>query len=107
MDFVANTVVRGTDVDKQGRCAHYHSERDVIANYCATCHKWWACFQCHRDNTDHSFGRMPTAGAAAALCGACGHEMDYAEYSQAASCRACGHPFNPGCSLHAPLYFEL
>ncbi|MHA2787805.1 CHY zinc finger protein [Corynebacterium sp. S7] len=97
----------GTGVDGQGRCAHYHSARDVIANRCATCNQWWACFKCHRDIADHPFGRMPTRDVAAALCGACGHEMDYAEYSHASACRSCGHPFNSNCSQHAPLYFEL
>lgn len=49
---------------------------------------------------------MPLTGVAV-LCGACGYEMDYAGYSLASHCARCGHPFNPGCSLHAPLYFQL
>lgn len=107
MNLDENASVRGRGVDKQGRCVHYRSERDVIANRCATCGRWWACFQCHRELADHPFGRMPTVGVKAARCGACGHEMDYAEYSRAQKCGGCGHPFNPGCSAHAPLYFEL
>lgn len=101
-------VIHGRDVDKQGRCVHYHSERDVIANRCATCGGWWACFECHREHTDHPFGRIPVeSGVPGAKCGACAHEMDYAEYSAAQSCPNCAHPFNPGCEIHAPLYFEL
>ncbi|MGD7003392.1 CHY zinc finger protein [Corynebacterium halotolerans] len=100
--------IRGTAVDGQGRCAHYHSEWDIIANRCATCDTWWACFRCHRDHADHPFGRVVAdSGVTGARCGACGHEMNYAEYSAATRCLKCGHPFNPGCAAHAPLYFEL
>ncbi|WP_197088464.1 CHY zinc finger protein [Corynebacterium occultum] len=99
-------VVRGRGLDEQGRCAHYQSELDVIANRCATCGQWWACFQCHREQADHPFGRMPL-DVPAARCGSCGWEMDYDEYSRIEKCGGCGHPFNPGCSAHAPLYFKL
>lgn len=100
--------IHGTGVDEQGRCAHYHSERDVIANWCVTCRKWWACFSCHREHAEHPFGRVAAEpGVTGARCGACGHEMDYAGYSGAAQCPRCGHHFNPGCALHAPLYFEV
>lgn len=105
--------IHGTAVDPQGRCAHYRSPRDVIANKCATCGKWWACFQCHREHAGHPFGRMliDAAGGVpapqAAACGACGHTMAYAEYSIAGECAGCGHPFNPGCAMHAPLYFQV
>lgn len=99
--------IRGVDVDEQGRCAHYRSARDVVANRCATCGDYWACHACHAEVTDHPFGRMPVAAQASVLCGACSHAMDYAAYSAAAACPRCGHPFNPGCELHAPLYFEI
>lgn len=98
--------VRGVAVDKQGRCSHYNSQRDVVANRCATCGTWWACHRCHDELTDHPFGRMPLRELAA-MCGVCGHEMTYAQYSARPQCPSCGHPFNPGCSLHAHLYFEV
>lgn len=99
--------IRGVDVDGQGRCAHYRSERDVVANRCATCDAYWACHACHAALADHPFGRMAVAAAASVLCGACGHRMGYPTYSAAESCPGCGHPFNPGCEVHAPLYFEV
>ena len=99
--------VEGRDVDKQGRCAHYRGENDVVANCCATCRLYWACHLCHRELADHPFGRMRTEAPASVLCGNCGHTMGHDEYSAAPSCPNCGHPFNPGCELHAPLYFQI
>lgn len=99
--------IQGIEVDEQGRCAHYRGPRDVVGNHCATCGQYWACHACHHELTDHPFGRMPRSAPASVLCGACGHMMDYPEYSVAVSCPDCAHPFNPGCEVHAPLYFEL
>lgn len=99
--------IQGVDVDEQGRCVHYRGPRDVVGNRCATCGHYWACHACHQELAGHPFGRMPVSAPASVLCGACGHTMDYPEYSAAASCPDCAHPFNPGCELHAPIYFEL
>ncbi|WP_293768093.1 CHY zinc finger protein [uncultured Corynebacterium sp.] len=89
-------------IDGEGRCAHWHSELDVVANRCATCGEWFACSLCHP--ADHAFGPMPL-DQPAAMCGACGHTMTYAEYGRA--CPQCGHAFNPGCALHAEIYFQV
>ena len=99
--------IRGVEGDGQGRCAHYRSDRDIVANRCATCRDWWACHACHAELADHPFGRMPVSAGESVLCGACGHTMGYADYSAADACPACAHPFNPGCELHAPLYFQI
>lgn len=99
-------VIHGRGVDKQGRCAHYRSDRDVVGNKCATCGTYWACHLCHEEYNDHPFGRMPV-DEVAVICGACGREMDYHAYSAASACPGCGHAFNPGCSLHAPIYFQV
>ena len=96
-------------IDAEGRCAHWHSSVDVVANKCATCGKWFACSLCHAELADHPFGPMPL-GIPAARCGVCGHTMDYREYSAASAataCPACGHGFNSGCGLHANIYFDL
>src|SRR5699024_6386394 len=37
--------IYGDTLDAAGRCTHYHSEKDVIANKCATCNKYWACYE--------------------------------------------------------------
>ena len=99
--------VEGREVDEQGRCAHYRGERDVVANRCAVCCLYWACHACHRELADHPFGRMRIDAPASVLCGNCGYTMGYQEYSAAPDCPNCDHPFNPGCGLHAPLYFEI
>lgn len=99
--------IKGMDVDGQGRCRHYRGTADVVANRCATCREYWACHACHSGLADHPFGRMPVDAPAAVLCSACGRTMGYEAYSQAAACPACAHPFNPGCAVHAPLYFEV
>ena len=73
------TNIVGVAVDAYGRCAHYHSDRDIIANKCATCRRYWACYQCHDALADHPFGRMPLTEPAV-LCGACGTVMTYCQY---------------------------
>ncbi|WP_165242768.1 CHY zinc finger protein [Corynebacterium lizhenjunii] len=96
-------------IDGQGRCEHWHSEVDVVANRCATCGMWWACSLCHTQASDHAFGPMPL-DAPAAACGVCGLQMDYRAYRQAQQkhcCPGCGHGFNPGCALHTEIYFQL
>ena len=99
--------ILGVLVDARGRCAHYGGHRDVVANRCATCDAFFACHRCHDELADHPFGRMGTDSSDSVLCGACGNIMGYHVYSQTSACPACAHPFNPGCSLHAPLYFEM
>ncbi|MBU5654883.1 hypothetical protein KPA07_08155 [Corynebacterium aurimucosum] len=91
-------------IDAKGRCRHWHTPVDVIANKCHTCGGWFACSLCHAELTDHDFGPMPK-DELCVMCGACGRTMTYAEYS-AYKCPACGHAFNPGCALHAGTYFS-
>lgn len=95
-------MIHGIDVDSQGRCAHWHSERDVVANTCGACGKLWACSLCHDECENHSFAPVDRRERSV-MCGACGHMMTHAEYG--ASCPACGHPFNPGCKTHEDVYF--
>lgn len=106
-DMMKVMEIRGRNIDEDGRCAHYRSERDVVANRCATCREYWACHACHRALADHPFGRMAVDDPTSAMCGVCGHMMGYPTYSRATACPSCGHPFNPGCAAHAPLYFEV
>ena len=91
-------------IDAKGRCRHWHTLVDVIANKCHTCGGWFACSLCHAELTDHDFGPMPK-DELCVMCGACGRTMTYAEHS-AYKCPACGHAFNPGCALHAGTYFS-
>lgn len=96
------TQIQGA-IDAEGRCRHWHTLVDVIANKCHTCGGWFACSLCHAELTDHDFGPMPK-DELCVMCGACGRTMTYTEYS-AYKCPACGHAFNPGCALHAGTYF--
>jgi len=49
--------IRGA-LDAEGRCKHWHSPLDVVANKCATCGEYFACALCHAELTDHEFGPM-------------------------------------------------
>lgn len=93
--------IHGVDVDSEGRCKHWHSERDVVANTCGTCGKLWACSLCHEELTDHAFGAVDKQ-LPSVVCGVCGRRMTFDEYG--AACPGCGHPFNPGCKLHEGTY---
>jgi uncharacterized CHY-type Zn-finger protein len=37
----------GSEVDKESRCAHYHSPLDIIAIKMAYCASYYACKDCH------------------------------------------------------------
>lgn len=91
-------------IDAEGRCRHWHTLVDVIANKCHTCGGWFACSLCHAELTDHDFGPMPK-DELCVMCGTCGRAMTFAEYS-AYKCPACGHAFNTGCARHAGTYFR-
>ncbi|MDF5821112.1 CHY zinc finger protein [Corynebacterium felinum] len=98
--------IRGIAVDTQGRCVHYRTAVDVVANLCATCHEFYACHLCHGDLADHEFGRVDFSSAmVAVICGVCGYGMTPQEYAQTTDCPACGCGFNPGCAAHRNMYF--
>lgn len=102
--------VEGTGVDAQTRCAHYHSKIDIIAIKFKCCGKWFPCFECHAENTDHRPEVWTAAefNTPAILCGACGHQLTITEYFECAStCPKCLSKFNPGCANHYNLYFEV
>lgn len=94
--------IHGIDVDAEGRCAHWHSEVDVVANTCGRCGKLWACSLCHDAMADHGFSavdkRLPSV-----VCGVCGTRMTFEQYGD--RCPGCGHEFNPSCVLHESTYF--
>ncbi len=97
--------IHGVAVDSQGRCGHYHSPRDVVANKCDTCGSFWACHKCHEELAGHPFGRMDSHHKAV-LCGNCGKLMNRVEYESSFACPQCEHEFNPGCKTHRDLYFQ-
>lgn len=99
--------VRGA-VDAETRCAHYASERDVVAIKFACCETYYPCFRCHDAVAEHDAERWPAdrRDEPAVLCGACGAELAVAEYVGSEACPACDAAFNPGCADHYHLYFE-
>lgn len=101
--------VRGVDVDPETRCAHYHTERDVVAFRFACCEPYYPCFRCHEELEDHGAVPWPRErfDEPSVLCGACDTALTVPEYLAGEySCPACGAAFNPGCEKHADLYFE-
>lgn len=94
----------GLAVDKAGRCTHWHTDVDIVANKCAQCQAYYACYLCHNALTTHPF--VPVAMAdLGVLCGACGFEMTGTVYATCTACPNCQHPFNPKCHLHHEIYF--
>ena len=106
---IHNLEVIGTNVDAQTRCAHYDSEIDIIAIKFKCCEKWFPCYQCHVEHTNHSpeVWSVGESDTKAILCGNCGHQMSISEYVKCLSfCPECRSRFNPGCANHYDLYFE-
>lgn len=101
--------LRGVQMDEQTRCAHYHQLRDVIALKHFCCDTYYPCHLCHAELADHQAQPWPADrfDHAAVLCGVCRSELSVNEYQDATSCPHCQALFNPGCSAHAHLYFEL
>lgn len=102
--------VKGKDIDKETRCLHYRSEIDRIAIKFYCCHTYYPCFSCHDEvgcNTPQVWPKSQFHQKAV-LCGFCGTELTINEYLSCNSlCPSCKSPFNPGCSTHKHLYFEV
>jgi uncharacterized CHY-type Zn-finger protein len=100
--------VIGVDLDSSTRCAHYHSELDIIAIKLLCCGEYYACKECHDDLAGHDLVAWPAAeyGTPAVLCGACGSELTITEYLASSNrCPGCHAAFNPRCSAHYHFYF--
>lgn len=108
--MVHGTRVVGIDVDEATRCGHYHTDVDVIAIRFPCCDTYYPCRECHDAVADHPaqvWGKEQF-GERAILCGACGEQLTVSGYLEAQDhCPACDHGFNPGCSLHYDLYFDV
>ncbi len=100
--------VRGVDVDGETRCAHYGTDRDVVALRFGCCGTYYPCFRCHAAVADHAAERWPAdrRDEPAALCGVCGAELTVDRYVAVDACPDCGAAFNPGCADHYDRYFE-
>jgi uncharacterized CHY-type Zn-finger protein len=104
------TEVEGIEVNERTQCAHYHSDRDIVAIRFKCCDRYYACIRCHEELAGHGvelWGRHER-NAPAILCGACHGALSIAEYLGCGNaCPKCGAGFNPGCARHYHLYFEV
>lgn len=103
-------VVRGKIIDVNTRCVHYHSPLDVIAIKFKCCHEYYPCYECHKEVAGHEAQswRKEEFDTRAILCGICNHELTIHEYlTSDNSCPHCNASFNPNCSKHYHLYFEI
>ncbi|HEX8326768.1 MAG TPA: CHY zinc finger protein [Hymenobacter sp.] len=100
---------RGTGVNERTQCAHYHSERDIIAIKFKCCGTFYACIQCHHEAASHPSTVWPRAefDHPAIYCGNCHGTLSITDYLNCANqCPSCQAAFNPGCANHYHLYFE-
>jgi len=103
------TKVYGELVDGETRCKHYHSPLDIIAIKFKCCDKYYPCYQCHEETTDHpakvwNKDEWDTKGI---LCGICKTELTINEYMNSNDkCPNCRSAFNPNCRKHYHLYFQ-
>ena len=102
--------VYGINVDARSRCAHYRSTLDIVAIKHHCCGDWYACIECHGALTSHDATVWPKDrfDEDAVLCGSCGARLTINQYlSSSNQCPVCAAAFNPGCSLHHHLYFDV
>lgn len=102
--------VKGKVVDGQTRCVHYNSLQDVIAIKFKCCGAFYPCYECHLEEAGHksSVWNKNEFDTKAILCGICDGVMSIKDYVACNNrCPFCGTLFNPGCSNHYHLYFEV
>lgn len=100
-------MIKGINVDYQGRCQHWHSAVDIVANLCAKCKCFYACYECHDVMNLHKFEPMSINNEErAVMCGVCNYQMTVWSYQHSNyQCPNCHHAFNQRCSLHNNTYF--
>ncbi len=110
MRIIHGEKVTGVGIDGETRCAHWHSPLDVIAIRFRCCGDWYPCSECHAEAASHDVQVWPRDefDVEAVLCGKCGRKLSVNEYLDCGYvCPECGAGFNPGCSRHLHLYFEM
>ena len=112
----ARPPVHSLAVYADSKCAHYHSELDIVALRHPCCGKFYACVACHDALESHRAAPWPRSrwGEPAVCCGACGTVitvlayMDrYAQNEAAVTCPACSSGWNPKCKRHWTRYFDM
>jgi len=102
--------VHGVSVNDRTQCAHYRSDRDIVAIRFKCCNTFYACIHCHEEIAGHEPARWERdeREIPAILCGSCSSTLSIAEYLACKNtCPRCSAQFNPGCAKHHHLYFEF
>jgi len=102
--------IEGIKLDHQSRCDHWYDSHDIVALKFPCCQRWFACFDCHKELTDHPSQRWQREqfDEKAIFCGHCQHLLTIDEYlTSNHQCPHCNSGFNPGCQKHYSLYFAL
>ncbi len=105
---IGGVTIEGVEVDPQTRCEHYHGDSDIIAILFKCCDRWFPCYFCHQELTNHTVEVWQASEfeSSAIICGACTVQLSIADYLACSdSCPNCGAAFNPGCRHHRHLYF--
>jgi uncharacterized CHY-type Zn-finger protein len=103
-------IIKGKPIDTETRCVHYHSPLDIIAIKFRCCNDYYPCYSCHAECAGHQAGtwKKDERDARAVFCGNCKKEMSIDAYLESDNqCPFCSSKFNPGCSRHHHLYFEM
>ncbi|HLT68059.1 MAG TPA: CHY zinc finger protein [Microbacterium sp.] len=105
--MITTHTIRGSAIDDESRCVHWHGPNDVLAILFPCCREWYPCHDCHEESAGHLAALWPEGAGAehAMLCGRCDRTTSIADYRATSTCSHCGGPFNEGCRLHAHLYF--
>ncbi|UFU01172.1 CHY zinc finger protein [Radiobacillus kanasensis] len=108
MKTIHNVKIFGPVLDEQTRCTHYHSPTDIIAILFPCCQRFYPCYKCHEEETNHAPVKWKESqfNTEAILCGQCGAKLTIHEYMKNGACLTCKASFNPGCKHHYPIYFE-
>ena len=109
MKGIEPITIHGTDVNERTQCAHYHSERDIVAIQHKCCGEFYACIQCHNEVVSHQAEVWPKAEFQNQViyCGNCHQTLGIDSYLGCDNaCPHCQAAFNPGCANHYHLYFE-
>jgi uncharacterized CHY-type Zn-finger protein len=102
--------LKGKLIDAQTRCTHYHSALDIIAIKFKCCDFYYPCYECHAEEANHAptVWRKEEWHMKSILCGHCKEELTIQEYMDSNHhCPHCKAAFNPNCSRHYHLYFEV
>ncbi|RXK58919.1 hypothetical protein ESA94_16155 [Lacibacter luteus] len=102
--------LKGKPVDDETRCEHYQSQLDIIAIKFKCCNTYYPCYFCHEETAGHTAERWQAneLETKAILCGVCKTELTIKQYLNSGyCCPNCNAAFNPKCSNHNHLYFDL